>query len=131
MVRTIVGAALGCFMIVGGSGAIAQDRPSTSDARTTTKSTAPLNLNTATVAQLEALPGVGPKVAQRIKEYRDKNGQFKKTEDLMNVKGIGEKAFLRLRPLVTVSPTKAGEPGQGEARSVELSLGSLSRARAC
>jgi len=66
-------------------------------------SSAPINLNTATQAQLESLPGIGPKAAQRILEYRQKNGNFKKPEDLMNVKGIGEKSFLKLKPLLTVS----------------------------
>jgi competence protein ComEA len=65
--------------------------------------TAPVNLNTATQAQLESLPGVGPKAAQRILEYRQKNGGFKKIEDLMNVKGIGEKSFLKLKPLLMVT----------------------------
>jgi competence protein ComEA len=68
---------------------------------------APVNLNTATEAQLETLPGVGPKVAQRIIEFRQKNGNFKKAEDLMNVRGIGEKNFLKLKPLVTVGAEKA------------------------
>lgn|SRR5690348_3001096 len=68
---------------------------------------APVNLNTATEAQLETLPGIGPKVAQRIIEFRQKNGSFKKAEDLMNVRGIGEKNFLKLKPLVTVSGEKA------------------------
>jgi competence protein ComEA len=63
----------------------------------------PLNINTATQAQFEALPGLGAKVAERIIEYRQKNGNFKKVEDLMNVKGIGEKSFLKLKPLLTVS----------------------------
>jgi competence protein ComEA len=44
---------------------------------------APVNLNTATQAQIEALPGIGPKVAQRIIEYRQKNGQFKKIEEIL------------------------------------------------
>jgi competence protein ComEA len=64
---------------------------------------AALNLNTATVAQLEALPGIGKSTAERIVEYRQKAGGFKKVEDLMNVKGIGEKSFLKLKPLVTVA----------------------------
>ena len=63
----------------------------------------PVNLNTATQAQLETLPGIGAKAAQRILEYRQKNGNFKKLEDLMNVKGIGEKAFLKLKPLLTIT----------------------------
>lgn len=69
-----------------------------------------VNLNQATPAQLETLPGIGPRAAQRIIEYRTKNGGFKKVEDLMKIQGIGERSFLRLRPLVTVGSVK-GEPG--------------------
>ncbi len=61
-----------------------------------------VNLNTATPAQLATLPGVGPKTAELIVEHREKNGGFKKIEELMHVKGIGEKSFLRLKELVTV-----------------------------
>ncbi len=63
---------------------------------------APINLNTATLAQLESLPGVGAKAAQRILDYRKQNGSFKKIEDLMNVKGFGEKTFLKLKPRLSV-----------------------------
>ena len=69
--------------------------------------TEPVSLNTATAAQLQTLPGVGASTAQRIVDYRQKNGSFKKIEELMNVKGIGEKSFLKLKPLITVSPDKA------------------------
>jgi competence protein ComEA len=61
-----------------------------------------INLNTATVADLQGLPGVGEKVAARIIEYRQKQGPFKRIEELMNVQGIGEKSFLKLRPQLTV-----------------------------
>ena len=72
-----------------------------------TPAAAPLvNLNTATAADLEKLPGIGPATAARIIEYRQKNGPFKKTEELMNIQGIGEKSFLKLKTLVTVVPPK-------------------------
>jgi competence protein ComEA len=66
------------------------------------KPAAVVNLNTASVNELETLPGVGAKVAARIVEYRQKNGPFKKIEELMNVQGIGEKSFLKLRGQLTV-----------------------------
>ena len=84
----------------------AQDTPRS----VTVAASTPLNLNAASVAQLEALPGIGRATAERIVEYRQKNGSFKKPEDLMNVKGIGEKAFLKLKPYLTVAdrPDKGG-----------------------
>jgi competence protein ComEA len=78
----------------------AQEGPRTAPAAS------PINLNTATADQLEALPGIGPATATRILEYRQKNGPFKKIEDLMNIKGIGEKSFLKLKPLVSVTPSR-------------------------
>ncbi len=75
-------------------------------------SAGPVNLNTATAAQLEALPGIGARTAALIVEYRQKNGGFKKIEDLMNVRGIGEKSFLRLKPLITVTPPKPDRAAQ-------------------
>jgi competence protein ComEA len=67
---------------------------------------ATINLNTATAEQLQSLPGIGPKTAERVLEYRQKNGPFKKIEELMNVKGIGEKSFLKIKPLITAVPPK-------------------------
>jgi len=73
----------------------------------------PVNLNSASVAQLQTLPGIGASAAQRIVDYRQKNGAFKKIEELMNVKGIGEKSFLKLKPLITVGADK-GEHASGD-----------------
>jgi len=66
-----------------------------------------VNLNTATAADLEALPGIGKSTALRIVEYREKSGGFKKVEELMNVKGIGEKSFLKIKSRLTVAVPKA------------------------
>jgi competence protein ComEA len=62
----------------------------------------PINLNTATVTELMQLPRVGPKTAERIVAFRDEHGPFRRLEDLMHVKGIGEKAFARLQPYLTL-----------------------------
>jgi len=92
-------------------GAAAQTQGAQDTPRSTTASAStPLNLNSASVAQLEALPGIGRATAERIVEYRQKNGGFKKAEDLMNVRGIGEKSFLKLKPLVTVAASRAVAP---------------------
>jgi len=61
-----------------------------------------VNLNTADAAQLALLPRVGAKAAQRILDYRKEHGSFKKTSDLMQVKGFGEKSFERLSAYVSV-----------------------------
>ena len=82
-------------------------RPSAKGATSSASSGAPINLNTATVAQLETLPGIGKSTAERILEYRQKNGGFKKVEDLMNVRGIGEKSFLKMKALITVTTPKS------------------------
>ncbi len=63
----------------------------------------PLDLNRAGATQLEILPGVGPKMAERILAYRKENGGFKSVDDLDNVRGIGEKRMETLRPLVRVN----------------------------
>ncbi len=61
-----------------------------------------VNLNTAGKEELETLPGIGPKVAERIVEYREKFGPFKSVEELLEIKGIGPKKLQKIKPLVTV-----------------------------
>jgi comEA protein len=61
-----------------------------------------ININTAGVDQLVVLPRIGEKIAQRIIDYRQKNGKFKKPADIMKVKGIGEKTFEKFKEMITV-----------------------------
>jgi competence protein ComEA len=61
-----------------------------------------VNINTAGVDELVALPGIGKAYAERIVEYRQKNGPFKRIEDILNVRGIGEKTFERIRDRLTL-----------------------------
>jgi competence protein ComEA len=63
---------------------------------------AKVNINTASVEQLTALPGVGPALAARIVEHRQKSGAFRSTQEVMSVKGIGEKNFAKIEAYLTV-----------------------------
>ncbi len=96
------------LLLVGQAVALAQTAPAAKPAPGV------VNINTATADQLDTLPGIGAKMAARIVEYRQKNGSFKKVEDLMNVRGIGEKNFLKLKPLITVGAPKTAPAGQGQ-----------------
>jgi competence protein ComEA len=61
-----------------------------------------VNLNTATLEELIALPSIGPTTAQKIIDYRDLNGGFSAIEDIMNVSGIGPSTFEDIKDLITV-----------------------------
>jgi competence protein ComEA len=61
-----------------------------------------ININTATVEELDSLPGIGPTIAQRIVDYRNENGPFNTIEDIQNVSGIGTSTFDEIKDLITV-----------------------------
>ena len=69
-----------------------------------TPPTHPINLNTASIEQLEKLPGVGPNTAKAIVDFRNHSGPFQRVEDLLAIKGISKSKLEKLRPYVTVGP---------------------------
>ena len=94
----------------GGSGAVLHRPPPVRGYTVTTQrddagpqepQSGPLNINTATAAQLETLDGIGPVLAQRIVEYRETNGPFASVEGLLEVKGLGPGILEAIRPQIT------------------------------
>lgn len=75
-------------------------RESGSEPVSASASSGPVHLNTATLADLDRLPGVGPAIAQRILDFRQQRGGFQRVEDLLEVKGIGPKTLEKIRPHV-------------------------------
>lgn len=61
-----------------------------------------ININTATKTDLEAIRGIGPKAAEKIVEYRQEHGRFKRVEDIMKVNGIKEKGLEKIKIYLTV-----------------------------
>ncbi|MET9310657.1 helix-hairpin-helix domain-containing protein [Kribbella sp. NPDC003505] len=86
--------------IIVGQPAPTNEPPSSTASNQTTAPNTPVNLNTATLAQLDALPGVGPVLAQRILDYRTHNGPFTTIDQLQEVPGVGPKKFESLKPHV-------------------------------
>ncbi len=102
------GIALFCVLAVF-AGQLAAQQPAAApkpEARAA-KPAAIVNINTASVSELQELPGVGAKTAARIVDYRTKKGPFRKIEELMNVQGVGEKSFLKLRSQLSVGAASA------------------------
>lgn len=81
--------------------AIAASLPA--DATNPSPASGKVNINQATAEQIAMLPRIGAKVATRVLDYRKSHGPFAKPENLMEVKGIGEKLFLTLKPYLAVS----------------------------
>ncbi len=75
----------------------------------------PLDLNRATAEDLDAIPGIGPALAQQIVDYRKAHGPFKKIEDLMEVSGIGPENLQKLKPYLGLGSPEATAPPDWEA----------------
>ncbi len=71
----------------------------------------PIDLNRASAAELERVPGIGPATAKAILEFRQKSGPFHSVDDLLSVRGIGPKKLARMRPYLTVGPVRGAGPG--------------------
>jgi competence protein ComEA len=78
-------------------------------AQTAAKTGDKVNINTASLEELQKLPRIGPQIAQRILDFRKENGNFKKTEDIMKVRGIGEKVYEQLKDMITVGAEAASK----------------------
>ncbi len=86
-------AALVCCLVLAAAGRAGKQPPAK-----------PLDLNTATLDELQQLPGVGRVTAQAIVRFREKTGPFRRVEDLLAIRGITKRKLEKLRPYVTVAP---------------------------
>lgn len=75
------------------------------------KAEPPLDLNSAPMVELLRLPGIGPKRAEDIIRYRLTHG-FRRREDLLRIKGIGQRTYLKLKPLVEVRPLRPNDAAE-------------------
>ena len=89
-------------LLCGSVSALAQQAGAGSDTAPKTTASAKINLNSATAEQLASLPGIGPATARLIIEHRTQMGKFNRIEELLNVKGIGEKKFEALKDFLTL-----------------------------
>ena len=82
----------------------------------------PINLNSATVTELMQLPKVGMKTAERIIKFRKEHGGFRRSEELMNVKGVGEKSFVKLKPYLSVGAGSGNVAPTAESASAPVKV---------
>jgi competence ComEA-like helix-hairpin-helix protein len=67
----------------------------------------PLDLNSASAAELQQIPGIGPVMAQNIVKFREKSGPYKRVEDVLAIHGISKRVFAEIRPYLTVKPPES------------------------
>jgi competence protein ComEA len=99
--RAVSAAVILALLVVGagGAGVVAATPSKSADDSVPT----PIDLNRATVEELETVPGIGAVMAQRIVDFREQHGRFGRVDDLLKVRGIGEKSLEKLRPYFEVS----------------------------
>ena len=95
--KPLLASALALFVLVSLSAGAATGDKSTSGM---------IDINSATAAELEQLPGVGPSLARKIVEFRDQNGAYRTVDDLLKIRGIGEKSLERFRDKIIVGKSK-------------------------
>jgi competence protein ComEA len=107
--RRLVAGMLAVFLALLAStpGRAAQQPAPTRSSSAKADPSAPVNVNAASAADLQTVPGIGRSLAQRIVEFREKNGPFATVDDLVKVRGIGEKSIERLKPYLTVGSEKS------------------------
>ncbi len=90
--------------------------------KVTPEAPSPVDINTATLDELQTLKGIGAVIAQRIIDYREEHGPFTSVDELLNVKGIGEVTLSKFRDHVSVSPP-TGPDNAGETTTTEEHTG--------
>lgn len=100
--RAIALALVACLVVLGAS-LSAEARAAAASSADGAKAGQAIDINRASVEELTAIPGIGKSLAQRIVDFRDENGPFKRVEDLLKIRGIGEKSLEKIRPHVKVS----------------------------
>jgi competence ComEA-like helix-hairpin-helix protein len=90
------------MLLTGAVATVAQKKPPTK----------PIDINTASIEQLQQLPGIGPVMAKSIFDFRKKSGPFHRPEDLLSIRGISENRYKAIAPYVVVSPPKVAVPAK-------------------
>ena len=101
-IRSAAALAIG-FVVFGASGGLVPASGSAAAPAASKEKSEPVDVNSASAADLEKVPGLGPSLSKRIVEFREKNGPYATVDDLLKVQGIGEKSLSHLREYLTAA----------------------------